>query len=33
LISGMEPFVTITHYDIPQELEERYKSWLSPEIQ
>jgi len=29
----MEPFVTITHYDIPQELEERYKSWLSPEIQ
>ncbi|KEH36808.1 glycoside hydrolase family 1 protein [Medicago truncatula] len=30
---GIEPFVTITHYDIPQELEERYKSWLSPEIQ
>ncbi|PNX96492.1 beta-glucosidase 47-like protein [Trifolium pratense] len=30
---GIEPFVTLTHYDIPQELEERYKSWLSPEIQ
>ncbi|CAK8531069.1 unnamed protein product [Lathyrus sativus] len=30
---GIEPFVTITHYDIPQELEIRYKSWLSPEIQ
>ncbi|KAK2447796.1 beta-glucosidase [Trifolium repens] len=30
---GIEPFVTLIHYDIPQELEERYKSWLSPEIQ
>ncbi|KAF3489845.1 hypothetical protein F2Q69_00057166, partial [Brassica cretica] len=29
---GMEPFVTLTHYDIPQELELRYKSWLSPQI-
>ncbi|KAK7303279.1 hypothetical protein RJT34_14182 [Clitoria ternatea] len=33
LSRGIEPFVTITHYDIPQELEDRYKSWLSPEIQ
>ncbi|CAA7054707.1 unnamed protein product [Microthlaspi erraticum] len=29
---GMEPFVTLTHYDIPQELEVRYRSWLSPQI-
>ncbi|XP_013595838.1 PREDICTED: beta-glucosidase 47-like isoform X2 [Brassica oleracea var. oleracea] len=31
-MEGMEPFVTLTHYDIPQELELRYKSWLSPQI-
>ncbi|KAK7359745.1 hypothetical protein VNO77_01710 [Canavalia gladiata] len=30
---GIEPFVTITHYDIPQELEDRYEGWLSPKIQ
>ncbi|KAL6903511.1 hypothetical protein ACP4OV_004324 [Aristida adscensionis] len=30
---GIEPFVTISHYDIPQELETRYGGWLSPEIQ
>nr|KYP72854.1 Beta-glucosidase 6 [Cajanus cajan] len=30
---GIEPFVTLSHYDIPQELEERYKGWLSDEIQ
>ncbi|XP_061347854.1 beta-glucosidase 47-like [Gastrolobium bilobum] len=30
---GIEPFVTITHYDIPQELENRYEGWLSPKIQ
>ncbi|CAA7054701.1 unnamed protein product [Microthlaspi erraticum] len=29
---GMEPFVTMTHYVIPQELELRYESWLNPEI-
>jgi hypothetical protein len=33
LISGIQPFVTLTHYDIPQELEDRYGAWLSPEIQ
>ncbi|GMN49844.1 hypothetical protein TIFTF001_019009 [Ficus carica] len=30
---GIQPFVTLTHYDIPQELEERYGAWLSPELQ
>ncbi|CAA7054702.1 unnamed protein product [Microthlaspi erraticum] len=29
---GMEPFVTLTHYDVPHELELRYGSWLSPHI-
>ncbi|KAG4948757.1 hypothetical protein AAZX31_15G101800 [Glycine max] len=29
----IEPFVTMSHYDIPLELEERYGGWLSPEIQ
>ncbi|XP_009617373.1 beta-glucosidase 18-like [Nicotiana tomentosiformis] len=31
--NGIEPFVTLTHYDIPQELEDRYGGWLSPKIQ
>ncbi|KAH7545777.1 hypothetical protein FEM48_Zijuj01G0129800 [Ziziphus jujuba var. spinosa] len=30
---GIQPFVTLTHYDIPQELEERYGAWLSPRVQ
>ncbi|KAI5014198.1 hypothetical protein ZWY2020_055588 [Hordeum vulgare] len=33
LQKGIQPFVTIFHYDIPHELEERYGGWLSPEIQ
>ncbi|RZC56072.1 hypothetical protein C5167_014919 [Papaver somniferum] len=33
LLKGIEPFVTLFHYDIPQELEDRYGSWLSPQIQ
>ncbi|KAI3881907.1 hypothetical protein MKX03_021276 [Papaver bracteatum] len=33
LRKGIEPFVTLFHYDIPQELEDRYGSWLSPQIQ
>ncbi|XP_066348367.1 probable inactive beta-glucosidase 14 isoform X2 [Miscanthus floridulus] len=33
LEKGIQPFVTINHYDIPEELQERYGSWLSPEIQ
>ncbi|KAF3451689.1 hypothetical protein FNV43_RR07785 [Rhamnella rubrinervis] len=30
---GIQPFVTLTHYDIPQELEDKYGAWLSPKIQ
>ncbi|XP_020247658.1 beta-glucosidase 18-like isoform X2 [Asparagus officinalis] len=33
LLKGIQPFVTLNHFDIPQELEERYRAWLSPEIQ
>ncbi|KAL5730581.1 beta-glucosidase [Ranunculus cassubicifolius] len=33
LEKGIEPFVTISHHDIPQELEDRYQSWLSPRVQ
>ncbi|KAJ0044554.1 hypothetical protein Pint_04472 [Pistacia integerrima] len=33
LLRGIEPFVTIFHFDLPQELEDRYGSWLSPLIQ
>ena len=30
---GIEPFVTIHHHDMPQELEEIYGGWISPLIQ
>ncbi|KAJ0960987.1 hypothetical protein J5N97_001022 [Dioscorea zingiberensis] len=30
---GIQPFVTLSHYDIPQELEDRYGAWLTDEIQ
>nr|AUO68291.1 putative glycoside hydrolase [Populus trichocarpa] len=30
---GLEPFVTIHHHDIPQELVDRYGGWLSPLMQ
>ncbi|GLT83242.1 hypothetical protein SLE2022_015430 [Rubroshorea leprosula] len=32
LLKGIQPFVTLTHYDIPQELENRYGAWLSPKV-
>ncbi|PKA65103.1 putative inactive beta-glucosidase 14 [Apostasia shenzhenica] len=33
LLKGIQPFVTLNHYDIPQELEDRFGSWLNPQIQ
>ncbi|KAF5814887.1 putative beta-glucosidase [Helianthus annuus] len=30
---GIKPFVTIYHFDFPQELQDRYGSWLSPLMQ
>jgi beta-glucosidase/6-phospho-beta-glucosidase/beta-galactosidase len=30
--TGIKPFVTLAHYDIPQELEDRYGAWLSAEV-
>ncbi|PON84867.1 Glycoside hydrolase [Trema orientale] len=33
LLEGIQPFVTLTHYDVPQELEDRYGAWLSPKSQ
>ncbi|KAL9226160.1 hypothetical protein vseg_002004 [Gypsophila vaccaria] len=32
LANGIEPYVTIFHWDTPQALEEQYNSWLSPQI-
>ncbi|ONK70763.1 uncharacterized protein A4U43_C04F1270, partial [Asparagus officinalis] len=33
LVKGIQPFVTLSHFDIPQELEDRYGAWLSPQLQ
>ncbi|KAG0458657.1 hypothetical protein HPP92_021785 [Vanilla planifolia] len=33
LLKGIQPFVTLSHYDIPQELEDRYGAWLNSQIQ
>ncbi|EXC42160.1 Beta-glucosidase 17 [Morus notabilis] len=32
LSSGIEPFVTLHHFDTPLALEDEYTSWLSPKI-
>ncbi|KAE9602114.1 putative glycosidase [Lupinus albus] len=33
LLKGIQPFVVLSHYDNPQELEDRYGGWLSPQSQ
>ncbi|KAF5728021.1 hypothetical protein HS088_TW21G00163 [Tripterygium wilfordii] len=33
LSKGIEPFVTLHHQDLPQELQDRYQSWLSSQMQ
>ncbi|KAK9077512.1 hypothetical protein SSX86_005849 [Deinandra increscens subsp. villosa] len=33
ILKGIEPFVTIYHVDLPQELLDKYGSWLNPEMQ
>ncbi|KAL7584156.1 hypothetical protein Lser_V15G45203 [Lactuca serriola] len=33
ILKGIEPFVTMHHFDFPQELEVKYGSWLNPEMQ
>ncbi|XP_062090624.1 beta-glucosidase 18-like [Humulus lupulus] len=32
LLRGIEPFVTICHFDLPQSLEDKYGGWLNPLI-
>ncbi|XP_058194871.1 beta-glucosidase 40-like isoform X2 [Rhododendron vialii] len=32
LAAGIEPYVTIYHWDLPQALEDRYNGWLDPQI-
>lgn len=29
---GIQPFVTVNHYDLPQELQDKYQGWLSPKL-
>ncbi|KAL9452745.1 hypothetical protein AB3S75_008522 [Citrus x aurantiifolia] len=33
LLKGIQPFVTLTQFDSPQEIEDKYRAWLSPESQ